>query len=452
MEYISTILSEHLGTADVLSSVSKGFRESILENERMIIQGLKRKYPGYITIQGPFYGAMQANDIPIVRSLLTSIRWKDQDIDWIISIGDLSLSKGMAYLFISFVDTVMTRTGDKYRRSNMNKDIIEFLRKRFNIYTYRLIPKIDPYSYNNPVVNPLHMKEMEIIDILKDNDVIRVINEWVSIHKIPPEWMQYILDKVIDVRDNLKAPRGEYIYLEDLPIEVLYFLLDRGYLPEKYIPLIKSIKEDIPNPSVTNANLYTNLAAKADAINVFLSLGNIYDIYALPYAHGKILQAVSGKEGDMISILSYIQYPHLFDAIIKYRTDKYQKIVMAKALDKGYFYLLDGRLSRDNLVPVLAASKGFPFKEYPILFRWFQVMDINIDWFESFYPGSHRRNVSVPPDLWKKMLANAIAYENMPLISNIIKIYKRYITPEMKASMLKIASPTVNREILLLLK
>ena len=111
--------------------------------------------------------------------------------------------------------------------------------------------------------------------------------------------------------------------------------------------------------------------------------------------------------------------------------------ILAYLFEQGDISLIDDKITRDNLISILARVNVS--KVSPHVIEWMRVKNLHPEWFIPIISGSDIIQ-GTPPNLWKMLLANAIVAKNIPLITTLISHHRDEITAPMIDNMIKFAN------------
>lgn len=111
--------------------------------------------------------------------------------------------------------------------------------------------------------------------------------------------------------------------------------------------------------------------------------------------------------------------------------------ILAYLLEQNDIDLLDGLITRNNVISVLARTDIRNLS--PDVIKWMKDKDLHPEWFLAVITGDDTVQ-NIPYNLWNMLLANAIVAKNMPLIRNLISVHKNNITSSMVQNMKKLSN------------
>lgn len=103
------------------------------------------------------------------------------------------------------------------------------------------------------------------------------------------------------------------------------------------------------------------------------------------------------------------------------------------SMDRGYVYLVDPFLNRDNIVSIISGMESSILDTR--IYHLLETKGLEPQVFSSILSGQS----IIPSNIWRKVLATAIVLNNRPLIQRIYNRYKHLITKGMKDKMLSLS-------------
>lgn len=377
------------------ASVSSEWRETVSENNRAILEGIRySKYPEATDIYSLFVSIVYANDMNSMKKVLNQyqgyipIRWHH--------LLPYVESKEMLLLF-------MNKIGDSHMEE------ADTILEAFNT----------GITFVYPFNTYLYLTRMAISHRL----------DQVDIHISTPDShsIKRILGLYIDVLKWLVKHKHWKGYLSS----IIQDDLDMFVRMRKYAEI--NIRDTI------------SICIKMDSISIFKYL--VQDWNGIGYPYGKILSFLL-DEGYIDTILSAIEKDGTGDSIDRFNLvymlsnrikdeSLLNRIILISARN-GYIEILDKYMNKDNTLYILSHLMYHqiidiaPFLAYKGMYpSWFL-----------FYanPILYRKPSGINPSFWKVYLANLIVYaSHMDIIENIILEHMKDITPEIVEKILQLA-------------
>lgn len=159
---------------------------------------------------------------------------------------------------------------------------------------------------------------------------------------------------------------------------------------------------------------------------------DIIGLYSTNKGLSQIYNALS-IQSSIDTITSILEYTS--------HTSGIENKVRAKALYismlNGWDHLLDQYLTKGNILLVLSGIL-LRYPMHPRSWRYISYSVPHSSWFK-YYANILSKPRDLDPTLWKKLLANAIVMNNIPLVRSIIQKHRSNITREMEISIMNLS-------------
>lgn len=397
-----------------LRLVSKSWAENLDENGRLILESFQKKYKAD-TIHESMKIAVSRGDVDMVRKILTigfylPIGW-DQ-------LAPLVSSREMAETLAPNL-SIAVQVPMWKRLGKSPQEMIQFLSIRID----------DPRA-----------PEKLYYQLVQGNCPHELTDLQTSVSESEHERMKNIIQKMIDTYGVGKIPvpgrncigmymsRGVSSYRNRRPVNNYSWIYEAPFEEEPKCPTLTS----------------------NDIVEMTLNYKNkeLYDLIKDPVC-------IHAEDAD--AILRFV----LPSAGIENRI---RGAALGAALIRGWDYLLDRHLNMDNILLAMAnvLGKHGIYKVSPKSWRFLtnaskvltstpigastsgrsnvqsSRVDFHPSWFR-YYGGLGPKPLGLSSDFWKKLLANAVAVSNIPLIRNIAKIHKNDIDMGMELNIMALA-------------
>lgn len=416
MEYFASDIASFLPSSAPLRSVSTTTRSSMIQNDKAILEGIRRKYPSTGTIEGAILEAIEKDDLGSIRVLINEysgippvhmdhiLMYVDTVSMAQIILPHISLHDGLiliARLNIhgykkDVVDTLIDRMNILYKWSNTSKTGREHLGYINNIIT--LISEVFRYNYTDI---PSHIRD--------DPGIVETFKEEIRVNE-----RRRLDDDPVDIG---------YVEPPILPIHSnIYRLRFLGLDPYADV-LLKDTPGVIP---VDQENLVDIL--RYDDINIFKSMiGNTQSIdypYVFLYTkYNRVMQAMIDSQDEFIrkSLDGDINERFLY-LIVRYSKNSYTRMyALMHAAEEGYTPILAKYVIKENIVGIISLIG----REYdPSVRSLFKRMGLNPDRFDHVFDGDDQT------ELWKDVLLNAVKYNASDNVRYLLTLYKDRISSE----------------------
>lgn len=369
-----------------IRNVSSSWRESMSTNDRAILEGLWRKYPG-LDIADLLYYAF-SGILPLGKANIIKKELLLEYSGKLPSIGFL-------------VDLISDRRDAQLLIPHLNQKDADFLRKKVGID----IPLIDTSLLNSPDVYNT------IISLIRGGHFI-ALEDYVERNGGGTNVQDIIDDTLLNYCGQENMRQGSEYYgwsCKDVMEEMV-----GGILNGVSIPMIQILYNIGLFPSFTHK--YLLYGQEIDVMR-YLSEARGIGLCTSPIYTGKL---------DL----------HLITDVL--RDSKYsgeKALALAVALEKGYNVVPDIFLNRDNILRVIAITYkvGFTPSEWNSHLKdVLKGKGIDVTVFSNIG--------SMPKDLWKKLLANAIVEDNEVLTELILSLHKDKVDYQMVQNIWKMVN------------
>lgn len=391
MEQILSYVAEYLPKPHNIKSVSSGWYQAISTNDMQILEGIQRKYPIY-SIPDIIRYVISKGDVEALRKLFSLSNQYFWRLPW-TQLIQLSENKDIYLLirdrFPAIQDINTERRLLIYDTSSLIlPEQVENLQK--NTYAKRYIKSL-LFDGN------IHMLD-QILKIIGRERFNNIMADIESSHRWSTSRDKDSTLIVWMMRNNIWKFQG-------VSIDSLKSLTITGLDMKAVYDIIVTLMD------------------RLDLIN-----SNIF----IPFLHGKILQNVIEIEYPIdISMAN----PHILEVIISTAvSERYRNRALNVALCKGLPIIYSGRISKENVIPILASAHSNLVMQYPTAL---ENLGINSGWIRTIFAGVNP--ISVPEDFWMKLLEIAITYGNVYVVLKLIKRCKSYISLEMKENMISLS-------------
>lgn len=397
-----------------------------------------------LPVSTQLFFAIENNNVSEARRLIL-LPWTDDDYLKLSGLANLIKTGEMASVLLPFLRNSQSK-------SPMLQYSIRSVEKKANPSVS--LSYADQFGRRHPTSFSIESIGRLFNEILQKESLLPTLNQLQEKYYMNRSLVKDILSQVV-IDDEEYERRMRYCYSEEccfhmeettvsltqIPIDDLRQMIAKGYLPDKHVPMISAVLSDTPiNVTEKQKDDYKRLVLKADAINSYLQLGSQgYRSISIYYAGERILSNMANDRDYMEKYMYGSSFSEddsrILNEIIKRTNDPYiRNMALAKAARLYYFYLLEGRINSSNVVPILSQLKHFDRRLASILSR----AGINPKWFEYLLHPDAEIPSDLPPDLWRKVLPNAIVFDNKKLVERLISLYRNSITPEMKEKMLSL--------------
>lgn len=389
--------------------------------------------------------AVRSDNISEARSILFDTLWTPRDYFSLDNIVSLINSPRMAHVFINF----FSRVPDRDMR--MKEYTMRYLQRMVGGQGVSQIHKLEG-------MNPMNIDSETIGRFLSslDRDLIPTLISIQDKYPTNRTLVRNLLSNVIVTSSELSKrlekckdeecafrTESSVILLSSLNRETLKSMLDKGFLPSRFEPMVRAVLSDIPiSVDLSLKRDYTLLILKLDAVNTYKQLANSlkFNDMDILTTGDKVLSEIAKRDDIVRNFISQNiwsqRYPRVIDIFIRSASSSTRNILLAYAISKGYFFLVADFLNRENVLSVLSRLERFDKRLDPVL----RLMGVNSSWFQYLIEGGEKPR-DLPFNLWRKFLANAAANGNVKLVTSLVNLYQSEITPEMKAKILQLTPP-----------
>lgn len=436
MENVLSNIASFSGNPQVMRGVSTGWNQRVKENDKAIMDGLERKYPG-LNIRDLLYLAFSgvlpsAESDRIKRDLLIEYSGKIPDINFLSKIIDNKKDAELVLPFLTGSSAI-----DLKREVGINVPLSD--EDLMDIIGANTTDKDLFVREANKMIGNISNTDLWD-DLLSITDPASVL--WI-IDNLARSGDLTALKNYLDAKEGLIDESNEYEdiiaeILFDLPLPALRVLYDEGVFAGYLIPIFE--KEGvyrfqdvprwdqiiIPAARMGNVKLYDTARynSSVDTHTIYKALtGPLID-----HEKGEILKIFKNDIFILRDFPEHLPSLHLVTSVLRDSKDSQLKAyAIAICLNSTVYDIVpDVFLNKDNILRVVAIK-------YPNMKLNNHLA--NILKLRGIYSVVSTPIRDMPKDLWSKLLANAIVEGNGVLITDILSSHGNEITPQMKENM-----------------